>query len=398
MGLQAMQRLSDGFIAQDFPDGASESLLLRLHSAHGIAQFWSALQAVIHEAAPYDALIVYLNFLDFATSWRAAKILMTPNARRPTPWFEGRRRVDMTPQFVLSQPPGLKLYKLSDVVPDPGELKRTPFFRNYLAPGGWHHLVCQLYWRGNTVCSQIAIRRKREQGDFTPDEIARLEQLHPHIETVLNKLLTLEEERARRRWLEVFNDQLPFALMSLNWELEPVFANKQAFEHCAAWNYGSKDARRYHARAVFHAPAPIISACASLKAQWLERQVLRRGSTEQKPPLTVSHSLEPGLTANITMQLDNACPTANPGFLVHLQSCTTSPSRDSLAAHSMLEGLTPAERELVRFVCQGLGNRDIAEKLGKSVKTVKSQLTSVYKKLNVSSRSRLLAGLANIIH
>lgn len=53
--------------------------------------------------------------------------------------------------------------------------------------------------------------------------------------------------------------------------------------------------------------------------------------------------------------------------------------------------LTGAERELVHFVRIGFSNKEIAARLDKSVRTVKTQLTSVYKKCGVRSRSRLLA-------
>src|SRR5688572_13829779 len=137
-------------------NGRVDSLLLRLHAAADIPQFWHALQSLLGETTPHDALIVYLNFLDFATSWQAAQILATPNAQRPLTWFHNRRQVDMTPQFVLSQPRKIKLYRLSDVVPDFGELQQTAFFKEFLAPNGWHHLAVALYWRGAQVGSQIA--------------------------------------------------------------------------------------------------------------------------------------------------------------------------------------------------------------------------------------------------
>lgn len=59
-----------------------------------------------------------------------------------------------------------------------------------------------------------------------------------------------------------------------------------------------------------------------------------------------------------------------------------------------LAQLTPAEREIVELLRQGSSNKEIACMLGKSVRTVKTQLTSVYKKLGVRSRSRLLAKLS----
>lgn len=44
--------------------------------------------------------------------------------------------------------------------------------------------------------------------------------------------------------------------------------------------------------------------------------------------------------------------------------------------------LTPAEREVARLVCLGLGNAAIARQLGKAESTVANQLTSVYAKLH----------------
>ena len=51
--------------------------------------------------------------------------------------------------------------------------------------------------------------------------------------------------------------------------------------------------------------------------------------------------------------------------------------------------LTPAERDVVRLVSEGLGNKDIATRLFVSPRTVQSHLTHVYAKLSVTSRMQL---------
>jgi predicted ATPase/class 3 adenylate cyclase/DNA-binding CsgD family transcriptional regulator len=51
--------------------------------------------------------------------------------------------------------------------------------------------------------------------------------------------------------------------------------------------------------------------------------------------------------------------------------------------------LTPAERDVVRLVREGLANKDIAARLFVSPRTVESHLTHVYTKLGVSSRVQL---------
>jgi len=53
-------------------------------------------------------------------------------------------------------------------------------------------------------------------------------------------------------------------------------------------------------------------------------------------------------------------------------------------------GLTPAEAALLDLVKEGLDNRAIAQRLGKSVKTVRNQLSMIFSKLGVHSRSQAI--------
>jgi len=52
--------------------------------------------------------------------------------------------------------------------------------------------------------------------------------------------------------------------------------------------------------------------------------------------------------------------------------------------------LTPMETKVVRMICQGLKNREVAEKLFISENTVKSHLYHIYKKFNINSRTELM--------
>jgi predicted ATPase/DNA-binding CsgD family transcriptional regulator len=52
--------------------------------------------------------------------------------------------------------------------------------------------------------------------------------------------------------------------------------------------------------------------------------------------------------------------------------------------------LTPAERDVVRLVCDGLANKEIAKRLLVSPRTVQTHLTHVYTKLNLTSRVQLV--------
>jgi DNA-binding NarL/FixJ family response regulator len=53
--------------------------------------------------------------------------------------------------------------------------------------------------------------------------------------------------------------------------------------------------------------------------------------------------------------------------------------------------LSNREREVVELVVEGLKNKDVAERMGISEKTVKTHLTHVYQRLGVATRSDMIA-------
>ncbi|WP_439182749.1 LuxR C-terminal-related transcriptional regulator [Carboxylicivirga taeanensis] len=55
------------------------------------------------------------------------------------------------------------------------------------------------------------------------------------------------------------------------------------------------------------------------------------------------------------------------------------------------EELTQREQEIVRLICKGLRNKEIAEQLHISTTTVKTHLTNIYGKLNVRNRTSLIS-------
>jgi len=53
--------------------------------------------------------------------------------------------------------------------------------------------------------------------------------------------------------------------------------------------------------------------------------------------------------------------------------------------------LTQREQQLTRLICEGPSNQEIADQAGLSVGMVKKHLHSIFQKLEVPSRSRLIA-------
>ena len=67
------------------------------------------------------------------------------------------------------------------------------------------------------------------------------------------------------------------------------------------------------------------------------------------------------------------------------------PDLESLPGHALPGGLTPRECEVVTLVARGLSNRDVADRLFLSEKTVARHLSNIYVKLGISSRSAATA-------
>ena len=169
-------------------DPELESLVLRLHSCSDLAEFWSATCAILGALAPNEASLMSVNFHDFARSWEASRIFVTPKADKSVGWMHRRRLVDLMPPYILAHP-DLPMFRLSEVCPDRCQLQNTAFFKGYMEPDGWHHGVCLLFWQDARLHSQLTLWRGEAQGDFTAGEMAPLGRLHPHLGTALNRLV-----------------------------------------------------------------------------------------------------------------------------------------------------------------------------------------------------------------
>ena len=81
-------------------------------------------------------------------------------------------------------------------------------------------------------------------------------------------------------------------------------------------------------------------------------------------------------------------PSARPMPSLHNDPSTLSPVPPTQL--KQLDGLTERECEVVRLISEGLSNKDIANRLCISSITVRHHLTSIFDKLGVSNRQKLL--------
>jgi DNA-binding NarL/FixJ family response regulator len=63
----------------------------------------------------------------------------------------------------------------------------------------------------------------------------------------------------------------------------------------------------------------------------------------------------------------------------------------NISQKGKISHITSREQEIIEGICQGLSNKEIAERLGLSKYTVKTHLNNIFRKFNVTNRSKLVA-------
>jgi len=140
-------------------------------------------------------------------------------------------------------------------------------------------------------------------------------------------------------------------------------------------------------------PPEILDRCRVLKKRW-EQQRLSGFAPANFSSETVRHLTRHALRATIGLKQISSAAFARPHFLVEFESFQARAATGyqiGSASLSHLVRLTSREQNLARLVCDGRSNQEIADEAGLSLETVKRHLHSIFCKLQVPSRSRLMA-------
>ncbi len=135
--------------------------------------------------------------------------------------------------------------------------------------------------------------------------------------------------------------------------------------------------------------------CRLLKQQWAHTQprTLSEAQTGFKEE-RVHHPRSPHLRATLHLKQLSSCGVAQPHFLIECEDLRRQAGAHTAPASSSLPHLirlTRREQEVARLVCEGRSNQEIADGARLSLSMVKKHLHVIFRKLEVSSRSRLIA-------
>jgi DNA-binding CsgD family transcriptional regulator len=293
----------------------------------------------------------------------------------------------------LALPERKKFVRLRNLFRNRSSFVRSALYRRYIAPQECAGGVCLFLWKRKRLICGMAILRPARQGDFSSAEIKLLRELYPQFMTALCRIESLEHERSVRVDFEEFLKRLPLPTIILQWNLKPIYLNRAAREFCSAWRKGPDEAKR--TKATSSIPSAILDRCRVLKEQWTEagRQTLSDARMFFKEE-QVHHPRLPHLRVTVHLRRLKSVGVARPHFLIECEDLSCNGNRNGGLANLRLPAiarLTMREQEVARLVCNGQSNKEIADTAHLSVAMVKKHIHTIFRKLEVPCRSRLVA-------
>lgn len=374
--------------------GAEQNAILEVNRALGVNSLWKSLQSLFEDLVPHDSLVMSQGYTDWRKESTTRRLTSAksrvPDDSHMQPMVAGEGRSFFQP--FLDARPGVPVYSHSQLRADPRKIPQTRYYQRFMQPLGWRYSAHLLFWRAGEVTTSFALRRRPDQGDFTPEELARLHSLHPHIGAALDRLEAYEGERRTRVLLESFYRAQPDAVLFLDWNLQVIYTSIEASRLCAVWNFGASEARRYNSQAVFTLPAEIAGACEDHKHALLVSGREISPNAEPAPRTTAVVAPNGECEAAVTLRRDNRGGLEQPVFVIRLKAAATD-TEGPAQSRQLLAQLSPAEREIAALICEGLPNKVIAQKLCKTEGSVRVQISGIYQKLRVGSRAQLIIAL-----
>jgi len=359
---------------------APNPLLLDLHAARGGGQLWPACDSLL--AAEVSGLFNVGVFIFLEE--RPLMIQRSPHApSQKAEWW--RDNLDQHPLLhYIKNAGGIRVQRLTDVIPA-NQIKALPYYRDYVEPEGWLYSVALFFYRNARTIGLLGINRAERQGDFTDEEIVRLETLYPHFRTAILRVAEEEAEKASWKLIEKTITRSPVAVMILDFHGVPRLINGRAREWLHRWQFNTLVTPATSPPQKANIPRPIGEAYKELRDQILKERATQ-GRIAVPKPVTVSHPELPQLRAIVEPVASGQWsePYFSVGFFVNEALAPGDSCREDL-----LSRLTPAEREVAEKAAKGIPNKTIAKELGKSPATVKTQLESAFRKLGVPGRSAL---------
>jgi DNA-binding CsgD family transcriptional regulator len=363
--------------------------------AESLDDFAAGCKRLFGATMAYHSLFISFSGLDYFCPWL---IRDTVPAKCDVSYVTDRYdRLNPTQPF-LRKNMGVTLSVFQEQLGTMRTPDRQAYLERFKQHEGWDKYAEIYFWNGNTLQAHICVRRSTTQPDFTRDDLRLLGDLREAFSTCVRQLHRHHRERLTSNSLQQVLGNLPIPIIILDWDLQPICFNTAARAVCAEWIHGAAHARALKLNQFETLPAEVVAACEAEKHRLSSISFRASGAEARFAPRfrSISHPLRGGLSAQLeVLELPRGL-IAMPNFIVRFQRAPSASLEQGTFERSAgpltaLTCLTRCEREVALLVSQGLGNQDIATRLSKSLPTVKMQLQSIFRKLDVSSRTQVVA-------
>jgi DNA-binding CsgD family transcriptional regulator len=256
-------------------------------------------------------------------------------------------------------------------------------YNDFLAPDGVEHGMFGLLERSKSRFATISLYRNQSRSEFGPEDLNILQFLVPHLKRSFMMHSQFSELRSRTDVLETALDMLPTGVIFLGPNGEIVLMNRSATSTVA-----ERDGL-LSTREGLRAEQPPESSL-------LAKTILEAVSTANGIGLStrgmvqISRRARPALQIVISPILNKAIDTSKSIAAV---AFITDPLQRERPAQDILRtlfGLTPAECRVALLLADGHSPREIAQTIGVSFETVRSQIKSIFSKTNVKRQGELI--------
>lgn len=244
---------------------------------------------------------------------------------------------------------------------------------------GWREFIHLAFWDATRLEAVLSIRIRAEHDELSERELAFLMELYPLLDASLQRIRALESDRARHQAFEHLLYDLPLAAVLVDGDLAPSYLSLEAKRICRRWSAEVERAGRLP-RAI---EAPL--------RQWMQDAPAEISRPGNRASFSIEHPGRPGLRLRVEISSAPGNSTRHTQHLLILGSDDdkTALDADSPRVLPLLKSLSPSERKVATLVASGLRNDAIAQQLCRSRKTIESQISSIFRKLNVANRTQL---------
>ena len=255
---------------------------------------------------------------------------------------------------------------------------RTEFYYEFLKPQAIYHVLAAGIMEGDRPIALLGFHRPKNARPFTEREVTKVNLTLPHL-TAAAQRIKLSEMISEREWiLERLQSDLDYqGVIILDDTMSPVFINEFARELFGI-RYSGCSTGNLHINRIL--PEEIYCNCLQL------RNSSSLDERDNRTNFKICNNL--GEISGY-IRIYNQSPGKS-NFLV----CFGVTTKDSINLKGVSRyGLSNRETDIVRLVAEGFSNKEVAEKLFISFRTVENHLRSIYKKMEIHNRTSLVSRL-----